>query len=186
MIPLPIITFLKNNWLAILIAMLVGGLAIYIHLITTERDGAIKDLNNLKATYNAQVIENDKKFNDATTNQKKTEEVAKQQITDLKIDRGTLQSAIKGYFNETKHISIKPSVVSNVGIVLPSATSGSTTEIANSTEGLTTGESISGSTCTGLETKINDLTDALILETIDYNRARSILDQHCLQIGCTE
>jgi hypothetical protein len=174
--------FLKNNWEAIAIAVIIGALIFSFSHIKDQRDTAIKDLNDLKATYNAQVIENNNKLNDATVHQKETEAEAHKQIEDLGIDKGTLIATIKGYYNENTHA--KPTVVHDTGKLLPPTTSGSATEVASGTEGLTESERECRSTINGLQTKIEVLENGLAEETIEFNRARNRVDQDCTQIGC--
>ena len=181
MIPLPLLMFLKTNWEAIAVALLIGASIFYVHHIKVQRDEARSALSILKMTYDIQKKENDVKQQTAVVSQKASEAVASKQITDLNIDRVTLQNAIRGYY-ETK--PIKYSVGSTGGIVLSHPSSDSATETPSTTEGLTTGESECGSTSAGLQAKIEVLEQGLVTETIEFNRARSIIDQHCTQIGC--
>lgn len=183
MIPLPLLMFLKNNWEAIAIALLVGASIFYVHHLKVQRDEALSELSVLKLTYNIQKKENDIKQQTAVVSQKASEAIASKQITDLNIDRETLQNAIQGYY-ETK--PNKYSVGSTGGIVLSHTTSGSTTETPSITEGLTGGGQVPDTTCSGLSTQLGTLQEATALETVLYNKARARIDQDCAQIGCED
>jgi hypothetical protein len=173
--------FLKNNWEAIAVAVIVGFLVLSFTHIKSQRDTAIKDLNELKAIYNAQVTIANKNLADATVNQKQTEAVASKQIEDLNIDKSTLTNAIRGYY-ETK--SIKHPMGNNTSKLLPPTAGDRTAETSTSAEGSATGESVTDTTCTAIQTQLSTLEDACALTTIYFNEARARVNQDCIQIGC--
>jgi hypothetical protein len=173
--------FFKDNWEAIAIAAIIGAVAISFHHVKTQRDEARATLSTLQTFYTAKLKESENKLAVAKVTQQSNELIAQKQISELNIDRDTLTNAIRSYYANKP---AKPFVVHPSGGVLPSATGTSSSETPTSGEGSTGSGQISWSTCSGLEAENKDLTDALILETIDYNRARERIDQDCAQVGC--
>ena len=177
-----IIEFIKKYWTILLPLIAVWIVYFMFVSLENERDDALKQLSDIKATMASQKAANDKALEKAKNDQVENEHTAQQQIENLHIDKTTLTNAIKGYYNAPSHP--KPAMATNVGIVLPQSASGGSTETPTSTEGLTEGERECRSASAGLQAKIKTLEDALATETVDFNRARARVDRDCEQIGC--
>lgn len=122
------------------------------------------------------------KLDKAKENQAKSEAIKQQQITDLNLDRETLQNAIRSYYAPHNN---KPTMVSGTGIVLPqSASADKTSEASADSEGYASSERVNRSASIGCEAKVEVLENALALEAIDFNSCRARVDQDCTQIGC--
>lgn len=122
------------------------------------------------------------KLDKAKENQAKSEAIKQQQITDLNLDRETLQNAIRSYYAPHNN---KPAMVSGTGIVLQQSTnSDQASEASADSEGYASSERVNRSASAGCEAKVEVLENALALETIDFNSCRARVDQDCTQIGC--
>jgi hypothetical protein len=130
-----------------------------------------------------QVIDNKVKLDKAKDNQAASDKIAAQQIENLHIDKTTLTNAIKGYYDAPNHT--KSTMVPNVGVLLSKI--GDTEPagaLASGEQGLAESGGISGGTCPAIQAKVEVLENALALETIEFNKARSRVGADCLQIGC--
>lgn len=86
--------FLKNNWEAIVIALVVGIVSISFTVIKHERDSARAELAVWKEVSAAQVQVEKEKLAEATAKQKLSEATSAKQIADLNLNRDNLNVSL--------------------------------------------------------------------------------------------
>lgn len=100
--------------------------------------------------------------------------------------QGKSLNEVKNKLGRSYEIKLtKLSMGTDTNGVLQPANSGSSasTETASTTEGFARCEQVDWSTCAGLHDEKEQLEQALALETVDFNKCRSVLDADTLMYG---
>lgn len=180
-----IFTLLKQYWRIALAVAFIGALTLHVwsdNRVKAQRDGYKAQLTAIELLAEHQKKDYEAKLKYAEDNQAKSEQVFKQQVDKLNINKESLTNELRSIYANRKP---KPNLVPVAGGVLPQSSSAeSTTETASSAEGFAIREPIPDTAFTRLEAQYQTLEDACALTTIYFNQARARIDQDCAQIGC--